>query len=181
MAQLNYRSLHELPIANFHEIIQTGDMRYLYKLPFFDIRNSEPAPDNYVSIFNDMKIELPVFNTMIYEAELEMLYYQCKILEDRCNENLNLIDESIEKTNRSKQAENKNRAKVAFKKLEDLKNKPIAQQSIKERALAIENCFEGKCRMIDIYTIDTVSFLILEHQGYELIEMRRKQYEKNKV
>lgn len=49
---LLYRSINEMPMYNFRQIINTGDTRYLYKLEnYYDLPQEYPDPEKWDDIF----------------------------------------------------------------------------------------------------------------------------------
>jgi hypothetical protein len=178
---LIYRSLHELPVANFYEILQTGNYKYLYKCNFWEV-STKPEPSNeFAILFEKMKLELPVFKPELYQTEAEILYLQCKELEAECDKILHANDGKIAEIGKAELAQIRNKKRAAEAKLKkQLSVKTGAQQTIKERAINVEMAFEGKCRFIDVYTIDTITFLLIEQQAIELVERKRRAYEKQR-
>lgn len=173
-----HKSLHTLPIANFHEIISRKDYRYLYDMSFFDIENSKEAPKEFAVIFDKMKSELPCYKPELYQTQAEILYYEYKEVENEIQKLINSIDEKIEELKLNSTDKNKKRqAEAKLKKQLEVKDNNIVQ-SLKERAINIELAFEGKCRMIDVYTMDTISFIFWEQRAIDMVTAKRKAYEK---
>jgi hypothetical protein len=136
-----HKSLSTLPIANFDQILRTGNLNYLYKVDFFEVDLNRVVPPGFYSLLTDLIKEIDYCDNtnlrMEYEAEVKEFNYMI-----------------------TGDAQQINKARLLRSRLEKLKTEePIVKQgSLSEEAAILEKDLELKMS-IDIYSIPTLKYM----------------------